>query len=208
MPLYTPCVGFGCPRPSGVTIMSKKNRKAWRASVQKGTVAVSAGDNSKNLEAPSGGNCPTAPHKLRGLARRDWIDQQAQEMYDRRVGPTIDLLIEASLRTVAAFDSQMKAAKGEGEAWGPDVNPYEHRMTGSLIARLLREKRTWLREYRQRIERALEEEAALEEADAASEPQEATTAVATGEAPDFDGEDSNLPTPGTRSVAAISHESS
>jgi hypothetical protein len=65
----------------------------------------------------------------------------------------------------------MAAAKGEGEAWGPEITPYENRMTGSLLARLQREKRTWQRELRQMIEQALDEEAALEAEEAAMEPK-------------------------------------
>ena len=151
--------------------MSKKHRKAWRASVQRENAAATTTQSDTN-DAPR----ETPPHQLRGRARQQWIEQQVQEMDRQRVGDTIDLLIDSCSRTSAAFISQMKEAKGEGEAWGPDVTPYENRMTGSLIARLLREKRTWLRDFRQQIEQALADEAAMEAEEAADEETGAPSA--------------------------------
>jgi hypothetical protein len=130
--------------------MSKK-RKAWRASQQR---KVEAAPEHTEAEIP--------PHRLRGLARREWINQQVEKMYAQMVGDSIDVAIRACRHTADAFNSQMAEVRGEGEAWGPDVSVYESRMTGSLLARLQREKRTWLREMRQQVEEALAEEAAME----------------------------------------------
>jgi hypothetical protein len=141
--------------------MSKK-RKAWRASQQRKVEAEPA-------------EAAIPPHRLRGFARREWIEARVQEMYQRMVGDSMDKHIRSCMHTADAFDSQMAAAKGEGEAWGPEITPYENRMTGSLLARLQREKRTWQRELRQMIERALDEEAALEAEEAAMEPKKEET---------------------------------
>jgi hypothetical protein len=145
--------------------MSRKHNKKWRAKVQQAAQATRPEPQLK-------------PHQLRGMARREWIEQQAQAYYELRVGDTIDLLIRSCKHTAVAFDSQMKAARGEGEGFGPDVSPYENRMTGALIGRLLREKRTWLREMRKEIEQALDDEAAWEQEQAEAEAGDETQAEA------------------------------
>jgi hypothetical protein len=133
--------------------MSKKRRKGWRASVQRQSNNADAGRRAQ----------PPRPHRLRGMARREWIDARAMEMYQRECAINIDMFVETCELTSGLYAQQVKAARERTEAWGPDVSPYENRMSGSLAARLLREKRTWLRDCRQRIEQALEDEATYEE---------------------------------------------
>jgi len=146
--------------------MSRKHHKKWRAKVRQ--AAAQARQPEVQLR----------PHQLRGMARREWIERQVQAYYEMRVGDTIDLLIRSCKHTAVAFDSQMKAAQGEGEGFGPDVSPYENRMTGALIGRLLREKRTWLREMRKEIEQALDDEAALEAEQAEAEASDGSAPAA------------------------------
>ena len=180
--------------------MSKKHRKAWRASVQR--------TNEAKQEARS----QTAPKPLRGLARAAFIDKIVDEMFVARGGEQMDRLIRTGQLTLDAFESQMLAARDGGEGWGPDVSVYEARMTRALNERLLREKRSWLRELRKQIEQALDAEdamlqeqaeAAVEEGDQAensTDPRDASEAES--------GPDSLAHAPGTRAVAATSHESS
>jgi hypothetical protein len=180
--------------------MSKKNRKAWRASVQRA--------NESKQEARSQA---AAPKPLRGLARAAFIDKIAQEMFEAHGGAQMDKLIRTGQLTLDAFESQMLAARDGGEGWGPDVSVYEARMTRALNERLLREKRSWLRELRKQVEQALDAEDAMlqEQAEAAAEPEKGTVPIAADDTPDFDaGGNTNSPAPGTRSAAAISHESS
>jgi hypothetical protein len=67
--------------------------------------------------------------------------ENARRLYRLTGGDSIDMQIAALDRTQDAYRSQMDAAemmqskKGVG-AWGPNVNPYESRMTASTAARL------------------------------------------------------------------------
>ncbi|MCA8914685.1 MAG: hypothetical protein KDB90_04670 [Planctomycetes bacterium] len=97
------------------------------------------------------------------MARREWIDARALEMFERECGADIGRFVRTCQLTCELYEQQVQANLENADARGPDVTPYENRMSGSLAARLLREKRTWLRDCRQRIEQALEDEAAAEE---------------------------------------------
>lgn len=140
--------------------MSRKHRKAHRASVQRA------------LHQPQPA-VELLPHQLSGMARVQWIETQAFEMFNRLCGANIDKMVRTCEMTAALYEQQVNAVTTGGEPVGPDVSPYEHRMSGSLMARLLREKRTWLRDCRQIIEDALAEDARREAEATENEPEEA-----------------------------------
>jgi hypothetical protein len=124
--------------------MSKKHRKAWRAKIQ----GVEATPKPAHEQ----------PWQLRGRARREYIEAQARALYEQEGHDALDLSIRNGQLTLEAFESQMNESRGEGQAWGPDVSVYEARMNRSLQERLLRLRRTMMRDYRQMIERELQEE--------------------------------------------------
>jgi hypothetical protein len=131
--------------------MSKK-RKAWRAKQQ----AAIREEKAASIK----------PRQLKGRARREYIEAQAREIYLAEGGRDLDVCIRNGMYTLAAFESQMLAAHDGEEGWGPDVSVYEARMNRSLQERLLRLKRTLMRDARQMIEAELAEES--EEAEESS----------------------------------------
>ena len=136
--------------------MSKKRRKPWRGP---------RADQPQPVH-----HAELKPYQLRGMARREWIDARALEMFERECGTDLAQFVRTCQLTCELYEQQVQANLESADARGPDVTPYENRMSGSLAARLLREKRTWLRDCRQRIEQALEDEAAAAE-EQAEEPQ-------------------------------------
>lgn len=100
------------------------------------------------------------------------IYREAYKMFLAEGGDAIDLMLENGQLTMAAYRSQIRAAKEGGSGWGPTVTPYEDRMTRSLQMRLMRQKQEWIERCRQRI---IEEQEAFKEQCAAareSEPDE------------------------------------
>lgn len=126
-----------------------------------------------NAQPAPAANEATAPdeqdlelHKLQMqhatlLAERDrHLYREAYKMFLAEGGGDIDLMLENGQLTMAAYKSQIRAAKEGGSGWGPTVTPYEDRMTRSLQMRLMRQKQEWIERCRQRI---IEEQKAFEE---------------------------------------------
>lgn len=137
-----------------------KNRKPWRASVQK--------SNSETVEAKAAPAFdPAKP--LRGMARLEFIEAKVRDFYERYDGAPLDLAIRNSRLTLEAFESQMAAMQVKSladKAWGPEISVAEARLNRSLLERLLRQKLARLRYWRDFVEEALTGE---EQAETASE---------------------------------------
>jgi hypothetical protein len=103
--------------------------------------------------------------KARSFNELQRIHQMAEKLYHLTGGESIDMQIAALDRTQDAYRSQMDAAEmmksdvGAG-AWGPNVNPYEARMTASTAAKLIK-----LREQKMAHCLLMAEEGAEAEAD-------------------------------------------
>jgi hypothetical protein len=180
--------------------MSKKRRKGWRASVQR--------QNNND----TGRRAEPRPHQLRGLARREWIDKRAQEMFEQECGADLAQFLRTCQLTSALYEQQVKAIMEDAEAPGPNVTPYENRMSGSLAARMLREKRTWLRDCRQRLEEALQDEAEFEEEHAEAPQETGARSASDGLSPDSwmqpDPEAATEPAPEEATLTAAANETS
>lgn len=139
------------------------------------------------------------------------IYREAYKMFLTEGGDAIDLMLENGQLTMAAYRSQIRAAKEGGSGWGPTVTPYEDRMTRSLQMRLMRQKQEWIERCRQRI---LEERKAYEDQRAAageSEPEEEELpeeATPTPEEFEFGGTDEPAPETEAAHEPALSSTSS
>jgi hypothetical protein len=112
--------------------------------------------------------------KARSFNELQRIHQMAEKLYHLTGGESIDMQIAALDRTQQAYRSQMDAAEmmqsdvGAG-AWGPNVNPYEARMTASTAAKLIK-----LREQKMAHCLLMAEEGAEAEADRVAAKAEGT----------------------------------
>ena len=97
------------------------------------------------------------------------VYRQAHELYLAEGGHEIELMLETGQLTGSAYRSQIRADKEGGRGWGPNITPYEDRMTRSLQIKLMREKREWIESCRQKILRRWE--AITMPADKAPEPE-------------------------------------
>ena len=123
--------------------MSKKNKRKQKQ--QKPPLQSRAPQPSPGSNEPS-----------TGPSNESSIDDQAYALFLKEGGGELELMIQTGQLTVEAFDSQMRAARDGGEGWGPTVTPYEDRMNRGLQLRLIKEKRQWLKDCRQRIEQQQE----------------------------------------------------
>ncbi len=85
------------------------------------------------------------------------LGRAAYELFLAEGGGDLEALMENGQRTAKAYTSQIRAAEEGGQGWGPTVSPYEDRMTRSLQLRLIRERRKWIEDCRERIKTAIEE---------------------------------------------------
>ncbi|MBZ0137326.1 MAG: hypothetical protein K8I27_13250 [Planctomycetes bacterium] len=77
-----------------------------------------------------------------GKVRRRQVRARAYDLYVGLSGDVLDLQLRNAGHKARAFAAQIKGAEvsaPEG-AWGPTITPYEDRMSGSLVARLIKEK--------------------------------------------------------------------
>ncbi len=135
----------------------------------------------KKKEAAGGRSAPigVADPALPAIERERALSRAAYELFLAEGGGDLEALMENGQCTARAYTSQIRAAEEGGQGWGPTVTPYEDRMTRSLQLRLIKERRKWIEDCRQRIEAAIEAE--REAADRAATARERPSETASND---------------------------
>ncbi|MBZ0136204.1 MAG: hypothetical protein K8I27_07520 [Planctomycetes bacterium] len=117
-------------------------------------------------DAPTSDAMPKAKKRSRRYTHYD-LRKLAYDYYEFMGGDVIDMKINNERAKCRAFASQMRVAEGRDHfndgAWGPNITPYEERMGGALIARLIKQKDALLEKYKLMMKESLDEQYEISE---------------------------------------------
>lgn len=179
--------------------------KAARDQAEKQAATESSGQahSAGSGQAPvSSDSMPKPKKRPRNYTQHD-IRKLAYDYYEYMGGDVIDMHINNARAKCRAYASQMRVAEGRDHfnrgAWGPNVTYYEERMTGALMARLIKQKDELLEKYAAMMEKSLAEQYELQ--DEGYEPPKVDFAKVARQQDSAEAPQAGEPIPGANALA-------
>jgi hypothetical protein len=143
--------------------MSKRNGRPGRKDEKIAALNRVIEEQRAEIERLKGGGEPNAYTAPAGKVRRRQIRARAYDLYRALGGDVIDQQLRNAGFKARAFAVQMRAAEtGQSElVYGPDITVYEDRMSGGLVARLMKLKQALLKQCQEEAKMDAEECEAL-----------------------------------------------